>query len=90
MWAYIGCSSHSHSINMFAHLCPTHFLRCLWEFQLQKIKEEIKFGKEIFDNMHKPRLSLNLNKIIQKEKTKKNYEKKLYKVCLVVPYIPIF
>ena len=68
MWAYIGCSSHSHSINMFAHLCPTHFLRCLWEFQLQKIKEEIKFGKEIFDNMHKPRLSLNLNKIIQKEK----------------------
>ena len=71
MWVYIGYSSHLDSMNMFAHLWPTHFLRYLWESQLQKIKEWIKFGKKIFDDMHKPRLSLNLNKITQKEKKKR-------------------
>ena len=42
MWAYICCSSHSHSINILANplLMPYHTeLRCVQEFQLQKIKE---------------------------------------------------
>ena len=54
MWAYMGCSSHSHSINMFAPPSPTHF---------KKLKRKLSLEKNLYDNMHKPRLFLNLNKI---------------------------
>ena len=40
--------------------------------------------KDFFDNMHKPRLSLNLNNIIQKEKAKnKIMEKSFTKFALL-------
>ena len=34
--------------------------------------------KDFFDNMHKPRLSLNLNNIIQKQKTKNEIMEKSF------------
>ena len=64
MWAYIGSSSHSNSINMFTNTCPTHLLAASGNSCFKKLKNKLSLEKTFFDHLHKPRLSLNLKNII--------------------------
>ena len=56
---------------MLALPCPTHLKGASGNSSLKKLKSKLSLEKNFFDNIHKPRLSLNLNNIMKKEKTKK-------------------
>ena len=69
---------------MFAPPCPTHLSGASGNSSFKNLKSKSSLGKGFFDNMHKPRLSLNLNNIIQKEKAKnKIMEKSFTKFALL-------
>ena len=83
MGAYVGCSSHLHSINMFALPCPTDLQDATGNSSFKTLKSKWNLEKNLFDNIHKPRLSLNLNNINKKKKTKKIMQKSFAKFVLL-------
>ena len=90
MGAYVGCSSHLHSINMFALLCPTDLQGATGNSSFKTLKSKWNLDKNLFDNVRKPRLSLNLNNINKKKKLTKKLCKKALQSLPCCPWHTIF